>query len=379
MEAKVLPGRGKARTGRFESELQEKFEPMGLRLNIIAAAATPCRDQLEAYAAEFPVWDPMLTHDGENWFLYLLSTTETSNRDNFFTRDNLIRGFVSRDLDSWQDIGTVIPAGFYGKRICAGSLHHDNGRFYFFCSATMEQFSSELLDQRIFLATSTDGRKFEIEEGFSLEPDPALYGTKAWYPDSDRMMYAWRDPYVFRDPVSGKFYLFICAGGDRWGAPPKIAVAEADSLAGPYRLLPAAAKSLLRGPNGADSVPVREMERVQVSYRNGRYCMMFSVWEHFMDEAWKQSMIRRGGVLSGSATVVLWSDSVTGPYRFDDSATLIEKPPGANLYGAMNVSSPDPARGDFVVGWYPENFKPEVSSGIRIDWEGQAFRVEPIK
>lgn len=336
-------------------------------------------DQLEAYSSDFPVWDPMLIHDGEKWFMYTLTTPEKSDRNDFFTKDNFIRGFVSHDLRSWEDIGSVMPAGFYGKRICAGSLIYENDQFHFFCSATIEQFSSELLDQRIFLATSSDGKKFEVDEGFSLEPDPALYKTDVYYPDTNKMMYAWRDPYAFRDPVSGKYYLFICAGGRRWGVPPTIGIAEAESVTGPYCLLPPAAESLIQGPDGETSIPLWEMERVQVSYRNGKYYMMFSVWEHFMDAAWRQSVTLGKGALSGSATVVLCSDKVTGPYRFDDNTTLIEKPPGSNLYGAMIMPSPDLGGEDFVVGWYPGNFRLEVSSDIRVDWEGEAFRAGPPK
>jgi len=337
--------------------------------------ASDHEDQLAAYSDNSPLWDPMLTYDGQRWFMYALSTPQQPGQQDFFTKENFIRGFVSHNLRTWKDLGTVMPSGFFGKRICAGSLMHQENCFYFFCSATMEQFGTELLDQRIFLATSTDGVKFALDNSFSLEPDPAFYETRAFYPGTDSMMFAWRDPYVFLDPLSGKYYLFICAGGKRWGVPPSVAVAEADTLSGPYRLLPPAAVSSWQAADGGEGVPVWEMERVQVTYRNGKYYMMFSVWEHFMDEAWKVRISRGMGPLAQSATVVLVSDNVTGPYRFDGNARLVKKPPGRNLYGAMVVPGPVPQHPDFVVGWYPDTFTPEVSADIRISREYESFQV----
>lgn len=330
-------------------------------------------DALAVYSRKYPVWDPMLTHDGHQWFMYALTTPQSSGREDFFTKENFIRGFASHDLRNWTDLGTVMPSGIFGKRICAGSVIHQDNRFYFFCSATMEQFGTELLDQRIFLATSDDGASFTVDDAFSLEPDAALYGTAAYYPGTDRMMFAWRDPYVFCDPQSGRYYLFICAGGKRWGTPPSVAVAEADTLQGPYRLLPPAALSSWRDDAGVERIPVWEMERAQVSFRDGRYYMMFSVWEHFMDTDWKRKITRNKGACSQSAIIVLVSDSVTGPYRFDDSARLVRKPADRNLYGAMVVSDPLPGQPEFAVGWYPDTFTLEVSSDIRVDWESEAF------
>jgi beta-fructofuranosidase len=138
-------------------------------------------------------------------------------------------------------------------------------------------------------------------------------------------------------------------------------------------LLPPAALSSWSDDAGAERVPVWEMERAQVSYRDGRYYMMFSVWEHFMDADWKREITRNKGACSQSAIIVLVSDSVTGPYRFDDSARLLQKPANRNLYGAMVVPGLLPGPPEFAVGWYPDTFTLEVSSDIRVDWEGEAF------
>ena len=322
-----------------------------------------------------PLWDPILVHDGQRWLMYALSTSQQLQQDNFFTKDNFIRGFSSHDLRHWSDLGTVLPPGFFGERICAGSLMYEDDRFYLFGSATMEQLGPDLLDQRIFLATSSDGIRFQLKREFTLEPDPQWYRTGVQHPHNGKMMFAWRDPYVFRDPRSRKYYLFICSGGKRWGTPPKVAVAEAERVAGPYRLLVPAAEAVCFDDSGDEGVPVWEMERVQVFYRGGKYHMMFSVWEHFIDPAWKRRILGKNGRVFQSAVIVLVSDQVTGPYRFDHHTRLVQTPCDKNIYGALLVSGASALRPDFVVGWHPDTFSLEVSGDVRLDLQDLRLQV----
>ena len=225
----------------------------------------------------------------------------------------------------------------------------------------MEQLSAEMLDQRLFLATSNNGVRFNIEEGFSLEPNEEWYGTRVHHPQSGEMFFAWRDPYIFRDPISGNYYLFICSGGERWGVPPKIAVAVSGSVRGPYALQTPAAVSYGEVDAGVEGVPVWEMERVQVTYHKGRYRMLFSVWGWLIDEKWKAKIEAKCGSIGRSVTFMLSSDKVDGPYRFDEGVQLVWSRNQNNMYGLMLVDTSDKFDQPPVAGWVPGLFQAQLA------------------
>jgi hypothetical protein len=307
-----------------------------------------------------PVWDPMLVHDGRRWFMYVLTTPKQAQQTNFFTENNFVLGFVSTDLGSWKEIGTVLPSGFFGKRLCGGSLFYEEGTYYFFGSATIEQLSADQLDQRLFLATSKDGLRFNFEESFSLEPEQNMYGTNVRHPQTGHMLFAWRDPYIFRDPISGKYHLFICAGGKRWGVPPKIAAAVSNNIRGPYKLQPPAAISYGEIEAGIMGVPVWEMERVQVSYYKGRYRMLFSVWGWLIDEKWKAKLEPKCGPIGRSLAIMLSSDKACGPYSFDGNVELVRSKNQDDMYGLMLVDTADLSDEPVVAGWFLNSFRSQL-------------------
>ena len=229
---------------------------------------------------KFSSWDPMLLHDGKRWLLYVLTTNEIINQDNFFTQDNYIHGFASENLNSWNswnNLNQILKRQNMNERVCAGSLIKENGIIYFFYSYTKE-ITKEILDQKILLATSVDGLNFKFVPEFSLLPDEIIYATNCKDQETGKMVFAWRDPYIFKDPKSDKYFLFICAGGDRWGIPPQVPVAVADSVAGTYKLLPSATK-LEVNINNKLHIPFKEIERVQVIYYQDKYYMFFHCWK----------------------------------------------------------------------------------------------------
>lgn len=303
-------------------------------------------------------WDPALVRVHEEWFLYALATQEKVDLSNFFIAPNVIRGFKSRDLETWEDLGAVIRPEKTEEILCAGSTYQENGRVYLFYSKIVSMRSEYLIDQRICLAESTDGRAFRDVEGFSLCPDEVLYGTRCRDPETNAMLFAWRDPFVFRDPESGKYFVFICTGGFRWGVSPNVAVASSEHIAGPYSLhAPAIAYS--RDKQGRDLLPLDEIERQHVRKIGSKYYLFASCWRKHVSKALLEMCAERKIEVSDSSLYVFEADNVLGPYRLCVETPVVSGSSRTGLYGGMFVEQN--GNESILVGWRPE---PEIELSV---------------
>jgi levansucrase len=128
--------------------------------------------------------------------------------------------FYSRDGASWTYGGTVFPAGTaLGSRQWAGSavLAGDQVNLFYTASGKDHPAVNDPNDflQRVALATATlkaddsgvwfAGKQFR-DSRIVAEADGKLYQT---YPQSQGgpIIYAFRDPFVFRDPADGQIYM----------------------------------------------------------------------------------------------------------------------------------------------------------------------------
>lgn len=331
-------------------------------------------DPLIKHNQEYPAWDPMILHDGKQWLLYFLTTQQkkTAGFDpaNFFTAANYIHGFASPDLESWQDLGPVITAQTEEERVCAGSLYKENDLIYFFYSSTVKQLSPDLLDQRLFLATSTDGINFNLDHDFNLPPDASMYPTKCFNPETGEMMFAWRDPAIFKDPKSGKYYLFICAGAVRWGVPPQVGIAVADQIAGPYKLLPPAAEPKIKVQDKL-TMTLGEIERIQVHFHDERYYMFCSSWRYLLSPEFLKICEDLGYEITDSTIYVLSSDNVEGPYEFDFDNLIVKNSSHTGFYGSWLVPSPLESEVVNLTGWYTDKFTVNIDQPFRFNQNGK--------
>jgi beta-fructofuranosidase len=84
--------------------------------------------------------------------------------------------------------------------------------------------------------------------------------------------------------------MFICAASqEREPSPFRgcVGVAVADSIVGPYELLPPACGPVIEGTK--ESIYI-EMERPQVIYKNGKYHLFFSCWTHRLNPKWLEQV-----------------------------------------------------------------------------------------
>lgn len=312
-----------------------------------------------------PNWDPMICHDGQYWWCYVLTVEPTPEMKFFFTKDNYINLFVSKDCINWENLGPVNFPKTPNALLNAGTPLYKENKFYFFLSVTIKQFSLHLMDQRIFLLSSENGVDFEKIESFRLEPDPQFYATKRYDPENGNMLYAWRDPFLFHDPVSGKYFLYIAAGAIRWGVPPKVAVAIADSFLGPYKLLPPA---LDLGDYHVDDPRVffKEIERVHIHYRNQKYHMFFSTWAFNLSETFKSYLNEKGIPAVHGNVYHFISDSPEGPFVLHDETPVILCSTYAQLYGTQIINI---GNHDILIGWNPKIFRSHVKDNLIVRWK----------
>ncbi|MFD2616318.1 glycoside hydrolase family 68 protein [Terrilactibacillus laevilacticus] len=125
--------------------------------------------------------------------------------------------FYSRNGVDWIEGGTVFPEGASpGSREWAGSAFVENGRVNFFYTATGRRGETQLtFEQRIVLATANvvsnlDGVIFTNfgPHRVILEPEGVLYQTLQ-QSQGGGIIYAFRDPFFFKDPATGCEYLLF--------------------------------------------------------------------------------------------------------------------------------------------------------------------------
>lgn len=125
--------------------------------------------------------------------------------------------FYSRNGLDWIEGGYLFQEGTaLGSRQWAGSaMIDDDGRIYYFYTATGRRGEAQITyEQRIAMASSSyvsnlNGVLFRdfSEHQIILEPDGILYQTEEQ--SSGGIIYAFRDPFFFKDPHTGCEYLLF--------------------------------------------------------------------------------------------------------------------------------------------------------------------------
>ncbi|MBD3109910.1 glycoside hydrolase family 68 protein [Bacillus sp. AGMB 02131] len=171
------------------------------------------------------IWDmwPLMTKDGSvaelpgGWrVLFALSAPRSvlPGKRHDIAR---IAYFYSRNGYDWIQGGLLFEEGTaFGSRQWAGSaMLDDDGRIYYFYTATGRRGEAQITyEQRIALSSSDyesdlNGVQFVnfAPHEIILEPDGVLYQTQEQ--SSGGIIYAFRDPFFFKDPATGCEYLLF--------------------------------------------------------------------------------------------------------------------------------------------------------------------------
>jgi beta-fructofuranosidase len=278
---------------------------------------------------------------------------------------------ISTDLKRWQYRGIALAPlpehHWESGRIMAGSLYKENGTYFFFYSAAPAE---AILQEAIGLATSSDGLHWQRRSQPFLTLDTRFYSSGYFFKDVTITHQQWRDPFIFKDPRTNKYYLFFTTSS-RILKPPFngcVGVAVSDRIDGTYEVLPPIV--LPRIPETDEGI-FNEMERPQVIYRHGKYHLFFSAAPSHMNPRWIERVGREE--LTFSSLYWFACDRVTGPYEPMGEKPVVKGSDRTNLYGTSLIQGKD--GNFFAVGSYYKSQTLAVSAHIPVVWEEDTLEI----
>lgn len=324
------------------------------------------------------IWDPWILKDGDVYRLFYLQGLE--GQTPWWAVSKICGAISTDDMQHWQDLGTILepnPANDWESgRIFAGCTYKEDGVYYLFYSAGGKELHQ---NEAIGLATSVDGLHYSRGDVRSdLHRGPCLRGGSGDHsyllkPDEDDPWYGrsswtghfhWRDPYIFKDPQTGNYYMFICASSKTPGKfQGCIGLAVADKISGPYQLLPPA----VAAADTAKDWPYYHMERPQVIYQNGKYHLFFSCFKMFFNPSWLQKVSHQR--ITNSSLYWYVSDRVTGPYTpVNQDEFIVRGSDKTGMYGTNFLQTSTTPVEFIAYGWYHRLHALEVSGVFRVAW-----------
>lgn len=309
-------------------------------------------------------WDPWILKDGDVYRLFYLRGTPGCTP---WWAISKICGAISTDMKHWQDLGTIIepePANYWESgRMCAGCIYKENDIYYLFYSASPRE-GIDYNTEAIGLATSVDGLHFSrYSNNYLLKPKD----NDPWYGRCNgKDHFHWRDPYIFKDAKTGRYYMFICASARIPGNfPGCMGLAVADKITGPYNILPPAVKVPIER---AEDWPYYHMERPQVIYREGKYHLFFSCFKYLMNPRWLKKVKEKR--ITNSSLYWYVSDKVEGPYApVNEDDYIVRGSEKTGMYGTNFLQVSTQPEKFVAYGWYHRLHSLAVSQAFKVNWK----------
>jgi beta-fructofuranosidase len=259
------------------------------------------------------VWDFWLARDGADHHLFFLQAPRELGDPDLRHRHATIGHAASTDLVAWDVLPDALapgpPGAWDDHATWTGSVLRHGGRWNMLYTGTRREERG--LVQRIGLATSDDlvhWRKHGANP--VLETDPRWYellNLDAWHDQ------AWRDPWLFHDPVTGDVHALITARSA--SGPPD----------GRGVLAHARSSDLVRweiGPPIVSPGEFGELEVPQVVSIGSRWHLLFSVGAASHGTLWR----RRTGQSPRSAVYNLIGDAPLGPFTGPPGPVAVRGP-----------------------------------------------------
>jgi beta-fructofuranosidase len=161
------------------------------------------------------VWDFWFAYDGGDYHVFYLQAPRALGDPGARHRNATIGHAVSTDLRTWTLLPDALGPGATGQwddlATWTGSIIERNGVWWMFYTGISTVDDGRI--QRIGLATSTDLIHWTKEDA-----NPLLRADPRWYERYDPEVWheeAWRDPWVFHNPATDDYRMFICARANR--------------------------------------------------------------------------------------------------------------------------------------------------------------------
>lgn len=158
------------------------------------------------------IWDFWFAQDGPDYHVFYLQAPKSLGDEKLRHWHASIGHAVSKDLANWSVLPDAISPGqdedaFDNYTTWTGSIIRHDGIWYMFYTGTRKQENG--LVQRIGFATSPNLISWTKNAANPvIEADPTWYellGQSNWHDQ------AWRDPWIFRHPITGRFHALITA------------------------------------------------------------------------------------------------------------------------------------------------------------------------
>ncbi len=315
----------------------------------------------------YNIWDAIIFKDNNLYRLYYLMGDSSANP---FWSVGKLGAAISYDMKTWEYLGVVLEPDptceWQSGRILAGSFYQENGSYYCFYSASPPKPLT--FDESIGLATSTDGISWQHSSDQFIKLDSRFYCSSLR--EGKEQHYGWRDPYIFKDPVTQKYYLFITTScqGEHPIYKGCIGLAISNQIDGPYTVLPPVAYPMVPGTEEGIHY---EMERPQIIYREGKYHLFFSAAPMYMNPKWIEQVGRER--ITNSSLYWYVSDNVTGPFMPSSVKPIVKGSENTDLYGTSLIEAPN---GQLVAcGTNMSTVTLEVSNSFPVLWESGTIEI----
>jgi beta-fructofuranosidase len=164
------------------------------------------------------IWDFWLAHDGADHHLFFLQAPRALGDPDKRHWNVSIGHAVSTDLRAWDVLPDALAPtttdAWDDYTTWTGSVIRHDDRWWMFYTGTSRRENGKV--QRIGLATSDD-----LTHWRRHGTEPLIEADPRWYEQLDPVTWpelAWRDPWVFPDPDTGRFHVMVTARA-RTGAP----------------------------------------------------------------------------------------------------------------------------------------------------------------
>lgn len=283
-------------------------------------------------ALEFPdkrVWNFWFAQDGSDYHLfYLQAPHELAGREIRHWHASIGHS-VSQDLRTWEELPPILtpsePEAWDDCATWTGSIIRHEGEWFLLYTGTNQAEKGFI--QRIGLATSPD-----LLHWRKHPQNPVIEADPQWYEVFDSGTWhdqAWRDPWIFQHPETGRFHAFITARAHEGAIDGRgvLAHAQSENLM-QWEVLP----------------PVTEpgdfgyLDSPQLVGIGQYYYVLFSVPARFHSEQRCQHVAER----PVTGTHYMIGDTPLGPFRFCTDVFLAGTPTGL-YYNGKIVQGPDKA------------------------------------
>jgi beta-fructofuranosidase len=270
------------------------------------------------------IWDFWLLLTASEYHIFYLQAVRTPYNPELRHESASVGHAVSFDLINWRVLPDALHAGQPGewddRVIWTGCVIEQENQYYLFY--TSSSISEKGRVQRIGLALSGDLTTWK-----RYPDNPLLEADSRWYEklgDSDWSEEAWRDPDIYFDVRSGKYYALICAR-ENFG-----------SLDGRGAIGLASSKDLLSWdvlPPACAPGEFAQMEVPQMVFIDNQYHILFSTASNRHSAARRARLGNEVCKLTG--TYVLTSKKLEGGYVLENDWGLVADRRGTYYAGKI--------------------------------------------